>query len=181
MSESKTTSDSRNATVLHMDDRRRGAKSRDALPEPVRIKVEVACHDVTGQTIKAVIGSKLESHGCILVESDKPDWVLSIIAFSHGDTVEMSIILRRLFRSTAPSTEVEQVDEERRVGLRQGGWLYESLRFHGLFGVPTADLDCFFERLVKDFANENWKQPSSTSVSHKRRPYNSSQPDRGAI
>ncbi len=181
MSERKTTSDSRNATVLHMDDRRRGAKSQDTLPESVRIKVEVACHDFRGQTIKAAIGSKLKSQGCILVESDKPDWVLSIIAFSHGAAVEMSIILRRLFRSTAPSTEVAHVEEERGVGLRQGGWLYESLRFHGLFGVRTADLASFFERLVKDFANENWKQPSSTSISHKRRPYNSSQPDRGAI
>jgi hypothetical protein len=143
------------ANVLQMRDRRTPDRFKNALPHLVRIKVEVTCDQDIGETIKRVVGSKLKAHGYLVDDYDKPDWVLSIIAFRHGELVEMSIIFRRLFRSTTPGTEVELVDSEGHVGLRQGGWLYESLLFHGLFGVPAAELEVFSERLVKDLAREH--------------------------
>jgi len=155
MSEQKTKPDSESANVVQMKDRRTPDRFETVLPNLARLKVEVTCHQDIGEDIRTVIGSKLRALGYLVDHYDKPDWILSIIAFRHGELVEMSIILRELFRSTTPGTEVESVDSEGHVGLRQGGWLYESLRFHGLFGAPTAELDGFFERLVMDLATEH--------------------------
>jgi hypothetical protein len=155
MSEQRIKRNSENAKVLQMKDRRTPDRLRNALPNLVGIKVEVTCDQDIGETIRGVIGFKLRVRGYLVDDYDKPDWVLSVIAFRHGELVEMSIIFRRLFRSTTPGTEVELVDSEGHVGLRQGGWLYESLLFHGLFGVPAAGLEVFSERLVKDLASEH--------------------------
>jgi hypothetical protein len=155
MSEQRIRRNSENANVLQMRDRRTPDMFKNALPNLVRIKVEFNCHQDIGETIKRAINSKLKARGYLLDDYDKPDWILSIIAFRHGELVEMSIIFRRLFRSTTPGTEVELVDSEGHVGLRQGGWLYECLLFHGLFGVPAAELEGFSERLVKDLATEH--------------------------
>jgi len=138
-----------------MTDRKATDRFKNALPKLVRIKVEVTCRQEIGETIKRVIGSELRARGYLVDDYDKPDWILSIIAFLHGDLVEMSILFRKLFRSTTPGTEVDLDDSEGHVGLRRGGWLYESLRFHGLFGIPTAELDGFSERLVKELATEH--------------------------
>jgi hypothetical protein len=155
MSEQRIKRNSENANVLQMKDRRTPDRLRNALPNLVRIKVEVTCDQDIGETIRGVIGPKLRARDYLVNDHDKPDWILSIIAFRHGEQVEMSIIFRRLFRSATPGTEVELVDSEGHVGLRQGGWLYESLLFHGLFGVPAAELESFSERLVKDLASEH--------------------------
>jgi hypothetical protein len=155
MSEQSITRNSENANVLQMRDRRTTDRHKNPLPNLVRIKVEVTCSQDIGETIKRVVGSRLRARDYLVNDHDKPDWILSIIAFRHSELVEMSIIFRRLFRSTTPGTEVELVDSEGHVGLRQGGWLYESLLFHGLFGVPAAELEVFSERLVKDLASEH--------------------------
>ena len=155
MSEQRMRRNSGNANVLQMTDRKATDRFKNALTKLVQVKVEVTCHQDIGETIKRVIGSELRARGYLVENYDKPDWILSIIAFPLGDLVEISIIFRRLFRSTTPGTEVDLVDSEGHVGLRRGGWLYESLRFHGLFGAPTSELDGFCERLVKELATEH--------------------------
>lgn len=143
--------------VLQLEEVRRAKKSHDGTLPPVRIKVEVACEEPVGETIRNRLASTFESLGCNAVGEDKPDWILSVIAISYGDLVELSIVLRRLFRSTVPGTEAEGLDSEGRVLLRQGGWLYESLRFHGLFGVRRPELDSFLAKMAADFATRHWK------------------------
>ncbi len=155
MSEQTMRRNSENANVVRLTDRKATERFKNAARKLVRIKVEVTCHHDFGETIQRAIGSELRVRGYLVDDHDKPDWILSIIAFRHGDLAEMSIIFRRLFRSTTPGTEVDPGDSEGYVGLRQGGWLYESLRFHGLFGVPTAELGGFSERLVKELAAEH--------------------------
>ena len=155
MSEQRIRRNSENTNVLQMADHRRPDRFKNAPPNSVRIKVEVTCHQDIGETIKRVVRSKLGAHGHLVDDYDNPDWILSIIAFRNGELVEMSIIFRRLFRSTSPGNEVELLDSEGHVGLRQGGWLYESLLFHGLFGVPTTELEGFSERLVRDLETDH--------------------------
>jgi hypothetical protein len=167
MSENRMTSDYQNKSVLQLEDRRTLGKSKNALFESVRIKAEIDCHESTGKTIKNAIYSKLTSHGCLIVDYEKPDWVLSVIALSHGTMVQMSIILRKLFRSTTPGTEVDHVDSKDQIRLRKGAWLYESLRFHGLYSVPIAHLDHFFEKLLAELSAEHWKDPSQNDVAQR--------------
>ena len=115
-----------------------------------RVKVEVACREPVGKFIQERFSAAFESVGCVVVGDDKPDWILSAIAFSAGNIVELSLVLRRLFRSTVPGTEIEHVDAEGAAQLRAGGWVYESMRFHGLFGVPTMQLGAFIDQTVRD-------------------------------
>lgn len=157
MSKNSNPSANDHPSVLHLEEVRRTKKSPDPNSQPVRIKVEVACDEPTGSIIRNRLGSTFESKGCLVVADDKPDWILSVIAFAHGNLVELSIVLRRLFRSTVPGTEVEEIDAEGRTRLREGGWLYESLRFHGLFGVPRMELEAFLAQLVADFAKRHWE------------------------
>ena len=127
-------------TLLQLDERRK-AKESKGLGDTHLVTVEVACQDEIGAAIRSYASAELQRTGLRIGsgnDAEKPDWILSFIAYQHGGLVELSVVLRRLFRSTAPGTEVENVDEDGQVTLRQGGWLYESLRFHGLFGVPEG-------------------------------------------
>ncbi len=123
MSENTNPSRTDHPPVLQLEEIRRARKSPDANPQLVRIKVEVACDEPVGAIIRNRLASTFESKGCLVVADDKPDWILSVIAFGHGNLVELSIVLRRLFRSTVPGTEVDEVDAEGRTRLREGGWL----------------------------------------------------------
>ncbi len=156
MGDETTRSNSNLKTVLQLEDLRRAKKEQNDYVLPIRIQVEVQCGEPVGKVIRECVSTAFESAGCVVVGDDKPDWILSVIAFSHGDLVELSIVLRRLFRSTIPGTEVESVDSRGMAHLRPGGWLYESLRFHGLFGVRKSGLEPFLARLVKDFAVQHW-------------------------
>jgi hypothetical protein len=138
-------------TIFQLEALRKAKQEDDARKASGRVKVEVACRESVGEFIQDRFSAAFESVGCAVVGDDKPDWMLSVIAFSAGNLVELSIVLRRLFRSTVPGTEVEHVDAEGAARLRAGGWVYESLRFHGLFGVPTAELGTFIDRTVRDF------------------------------
>ena len=68
--------------------------------------VEIACDDAIGEDIKTSLTRDLEESGCVTGSSDRPDWVFSIIAFQHCNLVELSVVLRQFFRSTAPGTEM---------------------------------------------------------------------------
>lgn len=162
MSDEKLHSSFRHTPVLRLEDVRRGRTTQNADVEPVRIKVEIACNEDVGQTIQSCITSELEQARCLVVADEKPDWILSVIAFRYRTLVELSIVLRRLFRSTVPGTEVERVDSDGRAVLREGGWLYESLRFHGLFGVREPELKQFLAQLVGQFKAAHWDTHNQT-------------------
>ena len=108
--------------------------------------IEVACDGPIGADIKSCLTGHLEESGYVTVSDDRPDWVFSIIAFYHGDLVEMSVVLRQLFRSTSPGTEMVKESGSDRETLRKGGWVYESLKYHGLHGVPKMALGGLPER-----------------------------------
>lgn len=164
--ESPIDSELNSSRVFPMDELSRVKKTRNGDRGPIRIKTEFACSEPLRSQLQTAVDSQLESYGCRVVGDNKPDWVLSIIAYSHGSLVELSIVLRRLFRSTLPGTEIQGLDSEQRVILRQGGWLYESLRFHGLYGVLTGDLEGFCEKLVRDFAWEYWNRGLRKRIDH---------------
>lgn len=154
--------------VVKLDDLRRLRERQEGYVPPIPVRVEVACHEEVGLTIQSCMGAALESLGCRVEEEKDPDWVFSVIAFSHGELVELSIILRRLFRSTRPGTEMEPVDSQEEGDLRKGNWLYESLRFHGLFGVRRPELHQFLEKLANDLAAKHWNTEIRKQTDHKR-------------
>lgn len=138
-------------SILQLNALKKARQEQSNQAPHARVKVEVACTEPVGKLILDRFSADFESMGCLVVGDDKPDWILSVIAFSAGDIVELSIVLRRLFRSTLPGTEVENLDSDGTPRLRAGGWVYESLRFHGLFGVPRAELASFIGQMVRDF------------------------------
>jgi hypothetical protein len=138
-------------TIFPLEALKKARQEQNSQALANRIQVEVACREPIGRVIHDLFTAQFESLGCRVQGEDKPDWILSVIAFSAGNTVELSIVLRRLFRSTLPGTERESVDADGATRLRAGGWVYESLRFHGLFGVPTGELEPFVARMVRDF------------------------------
>jgi hypothetical protein len=60
-----------------------------------------------------------------------------------------------LFRSTAPGTEMVQADGSDQSMLRKGGWVYESLKYHGLHGVPKKGLPDFLKSLADEFISQH--------------------------
>ena len=121
----------------------------------VIVMVEIACDDAIGEDIKICLTRHLEESGYVNVSDDRPNWVFSIIAFHHGNLVQMSVILRRFFRSTAPGTEMVKAGEPDQEMMRRGGWVYESLRYHGLHGVPKMALEDFLKGLAKEFTSQH--------------------------
>jgi hypothetical protein len=121
----------------------------------VDVMVEIASENVIGEQIKSGLIKNLEETGCVKVSHDRPDWVFSIICFEYGNLVEMSVVLRQLFRSTAPGTEMVQADGPDQAMLRKGGWVYESLKYHGLHGVPKIALPDFLKSLADDFTSRH--------------------------
>jgi len=85
--------------------------------------VEIACDDAIGADIKSCLTRHLEESGYVTVLDDRPDWVFSIIAFHHANLVELSVVLRRFFRSTAPGTEIVKAGGHDQEMMRSGGWV----------------------------------------------------------
>jgi hypothetical protein len=125
----------------------------------VRVMVEVACNEPVGEKINIGLARELGDLGYVVVSDHRPDWVFSIIAFQHGSLVELSVVLRQLFRSTAPGTEMLTSDCAGNGVLREGGWVYESLRLHSLHGVPTSQLSNFLKSLAKEFERRRLALP----------------------
>jgi hypothetical protein len=143
------------ATIIELGDcRKRGVISKSS-PRCVDVMVEIACQDAIGEEIRNCFVRNLEETGCVKLSHDRPDWVFSIICFEYGNLVEMSVVLRRLFRSTAPGTEMIHADGSDQPMLRMGGWVYESLKYHGLHGVPKMTLPDFLKGLADDFASRH--------------------------
>ncbi|HTY23285.1 MAG TPA: hypothetical protein VMC85_09155 [Desulfomonilaceae bacterium] len=121
----------------------------------VKVMVEVASDGPIGEDIKIRLTRHLEESVSIAVSDYSPDWVFSIIAFDNGNLVELSVVLREFFRSTAPGTEVAMSDSSGQTVLRKGGWVYESLRYHGLHGVPKPRLGDFLKALAEGFLSQH--------------------------
>ena len=143
------------ATIIEIGNcRKHGAVNRSSSECP-NVMVEIASDDAIGEEIKSCLTKDLEATGCVNVSPDRPDWVFSIICFEYGSLVEMSVVLRQLFRSTAPGTEMLQTDGSDQATLRNGGWVYESLKYHGLHGVPKIALADFLKSLANDFTSRH--------------------------
>jgi len=61
-----------------------------------------------------------------------------------------------MFRSTSPGSELEGWDDQGNAKLKDGAWLYESLRFHGLYGVRKMELANFLKGLIGEFNAKHW-------------------------
>jgi hypothetical protein len=143
------------ASIIELGNRRKhGAVSRSSSECP-NVMVEIASEGAIGEEIKSCLIKNLEATGCVNVSPDSPDWVFSIICLEYGNLVEMSVVLRQLFRSTAPGTEILQTDRSDQSTLRKGGWVYESLKYHGLHGVPKLALADFLKSLANDFTSRH--------------------------
>ena len=140
-------------TVTELADYRRALSSGRSNGRPLRVMVEVACSEPEDNDIKTYLSRHLEELGYVLSEH-RPDWVFSIIAMRHGTLVEFSVILRQFLRSTTPGTEAVPGEGPDQIRLRTGAWVYESLKFHGLFGVPRALLDNFLADLARQMVCE---------------------------
>jgi hypothetical protein len=142
-------------SIVELDDYRQSVAAKKVLPPTVRVMVEVACNDPLGDDIRIDLARCLEDLGYVTVSDHRPDWVFSIIAFPYGNLVELSVVLRQLFRSTAPGTEMVKRDCDGNGDLPEGGWVYESLRLHSLNGVPKSQLPSFLKSLAKEFARRS--------------------------
>ncbi len=151
-----TRTGSNDGTVLRLDGRKRRERISERSRGSVKIAVETACRADEGPVVRAGVISHLERLGHSVTVVSEADWVLSIIAFRHGSVMELSIVLRMMFRSTLPGTETVTSDGDDPMTLREGGWRYESLRFHGLFGIPETDLDRFFAKFLQDLSEKHW-------------------------
>jgi hypothetical protein len=140
-------------TVAELDGYRRTLSSGRSTVRSFRVMVEVACSEPADKDIKKYLSRHLEDLGHTVSDLGV-DWVFSIIAIRHGNLVQLSVILRRLFRSTTPGTETVPAGEHDHIRLRSGAWEYESLRFHGLFGVPPEALDSFLADLARQMVRE---------------------------
>jgi len=138
------------STVVSIDAFRcRSRKARLSAPE--RVQVEITCGQAMGEAVKRGLEQELISLGGVKIVEDSPDWVYSIVAFHKGQLVELSVILRRFFRASKPGSE-RMSDAEGDCGkVKPGAWVYESLRFHGLFGVRVPELKQLFESIAHDF------------------------------
>jgi hypothetical protein len=121
----------------------------------VRVQIEVSCSQPVGEDIKKGLTGELGKLDGVVVVDRGPDWVFSIIAFHSGGLVELSVILRQFFRAGKPGTEGGAGTPSDEKTLRPGAWVYESLRFHGLFGVRVADLKGLLGSLAEEFGKNH--------------------------
>jgi hypothetical protein len=142
------------AKIIELGNCRTHRSAAGASNGRVAVMIEIACDGPIGADIKGCLTRRLEESGHVAVSDDRPDWVFSIIAFHHEDLVEMSVVLRQLFRSTAPGTEMVRESGSDKEALRQGGWVYESLKYHGLHGVPKMALEDFLKSLAHEFTTQ---------------------------
>jgi len=152
------------ATIIELSNCRKSRSVSRLSSGRVTVMVEIACDDAIGEDIKSCLTRDLEESGRVTVSGDRPDWVFSIIAFHHFNLVELSVVLRRFFRSTAPGTEMAISDSSGQAVRRKGQWVYESLRYHGLHGVPRPDLEAFLKGLAKEFTSQHLNLPQNRNV-----------------
>ena len=120
--------------------------------------MEVACNEPVGEDIRKCLTEELGKLDSVIVVDEGPDWVFSIIALHHGLLVELSVILRRFFRASKPGTEEKASPPNGEKTLNPGAWIYESLRFHGLFGVPVTDLKGLLVSMAEEFGKTHLGQ-----------------------
>jgi hypothetical protein len=140
--------------VVQLDEYRRGETRKQKTDVSPKVQIEVVCNEPIRDRIKSLLAEELRRVGCAAVDHEEPGWIYSIIAFQHGESIELSIILRQFFRSTRPGTEVDRVESDGRICLRSGSWVYESLRFHGLFGVLQSELESFLADIAAEFGHQ---------------------------
>jgi hypothetical protein len=140
-----------NSKIVELGNCRTRRSGDGAASGRVTVMIEIACDGPIDADIKSSLTRQLEESGHVAVSDDRPDWIFSIIAFQYGDLVEMSVVIRRLFRSTAPGTEIVRESGTDQETLRKGGWIYESLKYHGLHGVPKIALEDFLKELARNF------------------------------
>ena len=133
---------------------KQGAVSK-SFRECANVMIEIACEDSIGDEIRNCLTENLEQTGCVNISHDRPDWVFSIICFQYANLVEMSVVLRQFFRSTVPGTEMTHASGSEQATLRKGGWVYESLKYHGLHGVQKTGLADFLKNLVGEFTSRH--------------------------
>jgi hypothetical protein len=124
----------------------------------VRVRVEVASSEPVGEDIRRGLTEELGKLDGVVVLDDGPDWVFSIIALKYDHLVELSVILRQFFRASKPGTELDTSASSDGNKLKPGAWVYESLRFHGLFGVRATDLKGLLRSLADEFSKNHPKQ-----------------------
>jgi hypothetical protein len=124
----------------------KSARLTSPSPLPAAVSVEVASNGEVGDLVGRYVRDSLTDLGHAVREAGNPDWVISIIAFSYGERIELSIVMRRL---CWPGT----VDGKRQVQSRgnsapAAGTASESLQFHGLFGVAASELKPFLQDFI---------------------------------
>lgn len=152
------------AKIIELGNSRKRTSGAGASGGCDTVMIEIACDGAIGADIKSCLTRHLEESGYVTVSDDRPDWVFSIIAFHHQDLVEMSVVIRRLFRSTAPGTEMVKESGSDWETLRKGGWVYESLKYHGLHGVPKMALGDFLKGLAQEFTTQRLDRSQSLKI-----------------
>lgn len=142
-------------SIFDFEEHRKSVAAEKSSRKSTRVMIEVACNEPVGADIKSCLGKHLEELGHVVLADQRPDWVFSIIAFSHTNLIELSVVLRHFFRSTRPGTEIVKAEGADHEMLREGGWVYESMKFHGLYGVPDQDLEGFLGFLAKEFGRQH--------------------------
>jgi hypothetical protein len=144
--------------VVHMSSYKEGIDRTCRKKNAVRVQVEVVCSEPVGEDIRKGLTEELGKLDGVIVVDEGPDWVFSIIALHYGQLVELSVILRQFFRASKPGTEKGTTTAGGRVSLKPGAWVYESLRFHGLFGVGDTDLKGLLTSMAEEFGKNHLGQ-----------------------
>ncbi len=153
------------ATIINLGDCRKCGSASRVSSGRIPVMVEIACDDAIGEDIKMCLTRDLEASGRVTVSDDRPDWVFSIIAFHQYNLVELSVVIRQFFRSTAPGTEMTISGSSGQAVRRKGGWFYESLKYHGLHGVLKPDLGDFLKNLAERFVDQHLGLPRESTDS----------------
>jgi len=132
--------------------------------DAVHVQVEVSCNEPAGEDIKRGLTEELGKLDGVVVVDSGADWVFSIIAFHCGHLVELSVILRQFFRASKPGTEQDTSASNGASKVKPGAWVYESLKFHGLFGVQVSDLRGLLESLAEEFGKDHLGQASKKKL-----------------
>ena len=144
--------------VVHMGSYREGIERTRRKKNAVRVQVEVACNEPVGENIKIGLSEELGKLDGVVVVDSEPDWVFSIIALHYGHLVELSVILRQFFRASKPGTEKGRSAPGSGISLKPGAWVYESLKFHGLFGVRATELKGLLASMAEEFGKNHLGQ-----------------------
>jgi hypothetical protein len=146
--------------VVHMGSYKKGINRTLRKSSAARVEVEVACNEPIGEDIRKGLTEEFGKLDGVIVVDEAPDWVYSIIAFHYGQLVELSVVLRQFFRASKPGTEQDTSTPGGGKTLKSGAWVYESLRFHGLFGVQAADLKGLLASMAEEFVKTQLGQAS---------------------